>query len=282
MTTIKNLARSGSYRCQVFDGASLMASPTVATGNGIVNAAYYRNDYLHPNVLGTIQGLGPKLAQAIARVIPPTRPTLSTATDIYDAATNPSGNLLGTMGAFAGTAGTLGASPTPTGQLATGWTDGSSSGAAFASIAYTAADSGSPIPRTDGMPGNWNRAVAASANGNVVRQIYTTLSGLSPSSKFRLHFTCRVSNATLVNHLEAYVQMNCSTNGSAYNRALSLPSTAGMVSGTLADSGALYWSSDVMQCPADMTAAFFAFEYGCANGGSMTFDWADAKVELIP
>ncbi|RQO63125.1 hypothetical protein DBR47_00700 [Paucibacter sp. KBW04] len=283
VTTIKNLARSGSYRCQVFDGASLMASPTVAIGNGVVNAAYYRTDYLHPNLLGTIQGLGPKLTQAIARVIPPTRPALSSALDVYDAAVNPSGNLLGTKGMFAGTTGTFGLTPAPTGQLGTGWIDGNSGAFPFTSVVYTAADSGSPIPRTDGLPGNWNRVVATNAvGGSAVRQVYTPLTGLAPGVKFRLHFTCRVSSATLVNRLEAYVQLTCSTNGTAYNRALSLPGTAGMISGALADSGAMYWSSDVMQCPADMTAAFFAFEYGCASTGSITFDWADAKVEIVP
>lgn len=275
---IKALAQGSSYRVLVIDGFSMMTSPSSASGDSAVNSAYYRSDLVHPNILGTMQGIAPNLYPILARVIPPLTPCLTSGMDTYDATYNPYGNFLGTKGAFAGIAGTLGTGAS--GHLGTSWTDVAQGGAT--TVVYTAPDDGT-YARTDGIAGYWQRGVLTNSSGsNGYRVIYATATGVTVGQNIRIHGTIRLSAGTLVNRCEMYAYMACSSNGDANNYATQIGNSGSMVSGTLADTGAMYFSSDVMTVPAEATSVKAYFLIGVATGGGVTFDIQDARIEVIP
>lgn len=273
---VKRLVLDGALRCRVYDGFSQTVVPSQSFGDAAVIASYYQTDLLHPGLLGTVQGIGPTLAPVLASIIPPLRPALSSRMDVYDATYNPYGNLIGNNGSFYGVAGSLAAGGS--GTLASSWGDTVLSGTSTA--VYTAPDDGSPVARTDGVAGNWQRVVF-SATTTSGRQIQLPVSGITAGKKFRLHATVRISNATLINLFNVQVYQTVSSNGAATNVATQLDSLAAMASGTLTDSGALHISSQVMEAPAEITAAYFQFLYGCSAGGGMTLDIQDARIEFV-
>lgn len=92
--------------------------------------------------------------------------------------TNNWGNLL-TNGLFTGYATVSGTKGTGvSGDLGTSWTCNRSSGSTITAVC-TMPDSGAPIPRTDGYPGNWARIAISNANpsaaaGEAIRLFQTT------------------------------------------------------------------------------------------------------------
>ena len=111
----------------------------------------------------------------------PVRTPNSTAAMFYDATECPSGNLLATgQGQFLGTGGTKGSIITG-GDLATGWTAARAAGTTITGTG-TMPQSAVPIPRTDGVPGNWAEIVVdntnvGNANGEALRIASGVLSG---------------------------------------------------------------------------------------------------------
>jgi len=119
--------------------------------------------------------------EPVLRKYYPVRTPNGTAAMFYDATECPSGNLL-TIGQFLGTGGTKGVYITG-GDLATGWTAARSAGTTITGTA-TMPQSGAPIPRTDGVPGNWAEIIAdntnaSNANGEALRIASGVLTGWS-------------------------------------------------------------------------------------------------------
>ena len=145
----------------VFDGASLLTTPTGTSGAGLIDANAFRTDNIHVNMLGTIQSLAPKLlTDVIQKVFPIMRPAICSAANAYNATYNSAGNAIGAVGTFAGSAGTVNSgAPTlsATGTIGTGWTDtDQGSTATGATIVYSQATA-----RSDNLPGVFQRAVVA-------------------------------------------------------------------------------------------------------------------------
>jgi len=116
--------------------------------------------------------------EPVLRKYYPVRTPNGTAAMQYDATECPSGNLL-TTGQFLGTSGTKGVYMT--GDLATGWTAARIAGSTITGVG-TMPQSGVPIPRTDGVPGNWaeievDNTNASNANGEGLRIASSVVSG---------------------------------------------------------------------------------------------------------
>lgn len=118
--------------------------------------------------------------EPVLRKYYPVRTPNGTAAMFYDATECPSGNLL-TIGQFLGTGGTKGVYMT--GDLATGWAAARSAGTTITGVG-TMPQSGAPIARTDGVPGNWaeiavDNTNASNANGEALRIASGILTGWS-------------------------------------------------------------------------------------------------------
>lgn len=119
--------------------------------------------------------------EPVLRKYYPVRTPNGTAAMFYDATECPSGNLLATgQGQFLGTSGTKGVYITG-GDLATGWSAARAAGSTITGTG-TMPQSGAPIPRTDGVPGNWAEIVVdntnvGNANGEALRIASDVLSG---------------------------------------------------------------------------------------------------------
>lgn len=283
------MARSTAYSVTVFDGASLMLAPLVQTGNGILPAANYPTGNIHPYWTGLANAATP-MAASIGKLLPSLRPSLSSVMDVYDATYNPQGNLLGTSGQFLGTTGALnsgGVAPTATGELGTAWTEGGLTASTGATIVYTSPSSASPVPRADGLPGFVQRIVVnnSAGSGAIKRAAYrSAIAGLSAGMRVRLHIAVRVTNATRMNTLDAYLQFNVSSGPYSQIFLTEMANNAIMDAagvGSIADTGMLYLSSDSFLVPDLYSSAIVQVNHGCAQGGSYTLDLDDVFVEIL-
>lgn len=267
----------GAY---VWDKYSVVANPVGTTGTGVINTNYFHTDNLHLNAFGGIVSGLNLYDRLLSKLFTGLNGGISTAIDTYDATHNPYGNRLGTAGALIGTSGTLGATPTPTGTLATGWADALLAGSAYGSVVYTAPGAGSPVARTDGLAGNWQRVVAATAAaGGSSRSLTVNAANITGGAKYRARITIRLSNVTLLTNLSIYVEMAATSSGTkrsylgywGYNQT----------EGTLSDTGALYLQSPDFTAPSDVTTTKLIILFGNGTGGGMTIDWQDAVIEPV-
>ncbi len=264
----------GKGNCIVYDAWSTVVDPAVASGTGLVNANCFNGtDFLHPNLYGTINAIGPDFYSKItSKLFSSLNQFTASGGDIYDATYNPLGNLMGTSGTFVGSGGAVGANPTPSGTLATGWTDSECVGGTFfTSVVY------SQPARTDGYNGNTQRVVLANASGGSAgRQIRASpnLTGtLSAGTKARARISVRITNATLLNLFEASFKVG------VYNFLFDSPGP--QIGGTITDSGWMYFTSRPFIVPAGLGTCDWFIKVGCASTGGATIDLADAVVEAV-
>lgn len=263
-----------------WDKFSVVSNPLGTTGTGVINTNYFHTDNLHLNVFGGITcGLN-LYEKLLSKLFNGLTGGISSAIDTYDATHNPYGNRLGTIGAFIGTSGTLGGTPTPTGTLATGWVDALLAGSGYSTVVYTAPQDGSPVARTDELAGNWQRVVATTAaSGGSSRSIQATASNVAAGGTYRARLTARLSAVTLLTNFSVYVEMTATASGT--KRAYLGYWGYNQTGGTLADTGAMYLQSPDFVVPADVTSTKMIILYGNGTGGSMTLDIQDAVIEPV-
>jgi hypothetical protein len=275
-----------TLKVDVVDLSSPLLDPAVQTGATILPAAYFPSSDVHPHVTGAVAAQA-VLLPILQRILPSfLRNKLCSAQNVYDATNATRGNIIGTASQFIGTAGTLnggGTTVTATGTLGTGWADAKLTDAVGATLAFTAPQDASPVARTDGNYGNWQRIVlAAGATGAFSRQLSRTITGLSAGMRVRAGITFRFTNASRMNLFDAYLQIN--TSGTArfahiVNFGVKIQDAAGV--GVISDSGAYYAVSPVILLPSTMTTVSFGVLYGCAVNGGVTLDIQDAFVEIF-
>jgi len=156
--SLRLVALSRVMGFETWDAWSYLADPNGA--DGAPRSTMFQSDGLHTTGLGAVVAAKRAVVPAMARYVPKrvARPHPGVA---YNASTAPRGNLL-TNGAFTGTSGTI--STRASGTLGTSWTVGAAGGSALAIVA-TAPQAGSPIARTDDMPGAWQRFAINNATG---------------------------------------------------------------------------------------------------------------------
>ena len=270
---------------EVFDANSLVSNPRVTSGATIFNAGEFDTNLIHPS-LAAIMRLTPALSAVIKSQVTPHRPALTSITNAWHATYNPDGNLLGSAGKFIGSSGPKGANPVPTGSVPSGWEDlEGGSASAWASVVYTSADDGGAFARTDGVPGNWSRLVCttAGASGSARQMRYTVPNNFSAGKQYRLKGTVRISStsylkifnvglhlySTAGRRVDVYALFNCGYAATA-------------LASQIADTGALYLTSDPVNIPADFTGlAYLNVQFTCGAGGSITLDLDDFVVEPV-
>lgn len=281
------LASDADLVCEVVNLFSGVSSPSASSGAALVNGDFFGADLVHPNINGCLTRLADALSPSFNRLFPGFNRAVASAANAFDATHNPMGNLLGASGVFAGTGGGVGSNPAATGSVAASWSQGAASGS-FASVVSTAPADASPISRTDGVAGNWQRFVCANAGtGGANRVYFTNLTdpAFAAGRRVRVHLTIRISAATLVNSLDAALYVN-DTGGNVIAKLMLGADGNGtdMVSGTLTDSKALYLSTPEFVIPANVkttgTIAFLQIACGCSQGGGYTLDMQDAVVEF--
>lgn len=249
-------------------------NPTGTSGTGFINTTLYSSDSLHPSCSAWESLLlvaGDRVKKAITAKIFHT----TSGADAYDATLNPGGNLLGVKAGLSGTGGTLGASPVPTGTLPDSWTDANDGSAgSFTSVTY------SRQARTDGGPGQWVRGVFATASGGASGRYVSGNISTAPTvgSRYRVGIAIRVLSASLVNRLDMNLAYGGGSAGSSF--MLTNPVVNAMSSGSITDSGTLYFVSDEVTIPSGTTSAVFYLRVNCATGGSITLDFQEPF--LIP
>lgn len=265
---------------QVVDLYSTMRDFTSNTEIAI--ASQYNADRIHPSANASLQRLADILGPTFRKLLPGVglrRPV--NAQTAYNAASNSQGNYLGALAAMAGTGGTFGATPTPTGQLPTSWTDLYWSGTGFASVVYTSPASGSPIPCSDDPTKYWSQVVATTATGTCSRGVYVQCPTVPEvGKKVRVRGVLQLVNVTNYYALECSLTFTGST-GQAQWLVLQ-PGTGSVASNSIEDSGVLYFESDDIEVPPGTTASKIILTYTCSTGGSMTLRWRDFDVFPSP
>ena len=137
----------------------------------------FNTDLLHLSAKGAYIA-AVNAVEPVLRKYYPVRTPNGTAAMQYDATECPSGNLL-TIGQFLGTGGTKGVYMT--GDLATSWAAARAAGTTITGVGVMP-QSGSPIARTDGVPGNWAQITVdntnvGNANGEGLRIVSSIISG---------------------------------------------------------------------------------------------------------
>ena len=269
--------------CLIFDAFSRFVNPTALSGDSVINLADFTSDKIHPVFAGFVNRTATPLALLLSRIIPQQNGTLVSATNIYDATNNPTGNLLGTAGQCIGTTGTKAGSPTPTGELPDGWVE-SAGGGSFASIDYSSPQGASPVARADGFPGHWFRTQYNTATGDSDRSLKCekTITHVA-GRKYRLLGTLRISGATFLKIFQLQLLLVSASGRSVTTSAVyKLGSTPIGVSAVIADTGALYLASDPVSPPDDFTGVIRVTTWCIVgNGGSATIDLADVVVDPV-
>ena len=270
----------------VIDGGSRFFVPQVASGSGIVNAYDFASDGLHPPPSAIINRFMPVALDALSRLLPKLGSgRISTAMDQYDATNNPTGNRAGAAGFFAGTSGTPGTAPVPSGQLPSSWVDSTTTpGNPFASVVYTPPTDGAAVPRDDG-PGNWFRAQYNIATvGNSDRMLKLTLANtFNAKQKYRLRLTVRLKNTSALRMLQGSLFFGSSGGRSINGHALLQSGFAPISpSASIPDSGPMYLASDEVAVPDDFNGTAYITIWTIVGlGGSADMYLADAIVEQV-
>jgi len=271
----------GKNNCVIYDAWSTVVDPSVASGTGLVNAACFSTDFLHLSLYGSVAAIAPDFyTKVVSQLFQNMNQFTTSGGDIYDATYNPLGNLLGTAGAFIGTAGSIGTNTggnAPSGSLATGWTDiDSVLGGHFVDVTY------SQPARSDGYNGVVQRVVLATATGGAagrrIRLSPNLTSTLAAGTKARARIAIRLTNTTLLSVLQALFKAA----GSASTYAYIVSQVTAQTAGTITDSGMMYFTSHPFIVPASLGTCDFFIYLACASGGSATIDICDASVEAIP
>jgi hypothetical protein len=290
LRAVQSLAATSGAKVMVLDWVSALLDPYATNGNP--PAAYYNAGNVHPLMTATVGAVPPVVVPYLKQMLPDYPYAPCYVGDVYDATYNQAGNLIGNKGQFIGTAGTLNAAastPTATGTLATGWSEQQSGNSTGATVVYTAPQAGSPVARTDGRPGGWQRVTVDNTAGgsSVGRLLFTAVTGLTAGMRVRIHMTVRVTSATRMNLWNNYLTIN-QTSGPVHD--LHLPNLASSTNyqdaasaGSIVDSGAMRFSSQVIRVPDNVNAANVSwyFQFGCAVGGAFTLDMQDAFVEIL-
>ena len=264
-----------SASVDVVDMALPYGDPLGATGNALVYADLF-SDYIHTSIVGAYGKSAQIGADFLRRAFPSaTWYRRSNGADVYNATTNPYGNMLGTRGSMVGTTGTISTTgaPSATGQLPTGWVDSQASGT-FSTLTYTAPQSGSPIAKPGNLPGYFTRMVAANTSGSNAQRYINIPFDSNPviGGYYRMGLTVRLTNATGFNQFEIITQLV----GAGYLvQAMATGASPSLATATLSDSGLMTIVSEPFKIPAGTTGASFYIRVGCATGGGFTLDIAD-------
>lgn len=168
------MQNASSIGYEIVDVNSILRNPA-GTLSDPLTATNLSTDLFMPSSRGAYliakNVLYPVLSKYLPSITQKTNPAIPYST------TNPHGNLL-TNGRFTGVSGTKGSGCT--GDIADSWTCGRTSGSTVA-VVGTMPDSGSPIARTDGLPGKWARFVISGATAADVITI-TQTSNISTSN----------------------------------------------------------------------------------------------------
>lgn len=276
-------------RCEIVDLFALAVNPRATSGAGLVAVAHEWADLLHPS-WAAIMRWAPAMRSKIEHVVPTRAPTVSSGIDIYDATYNPRGNCMGSLGNFAGTTGTKTAVyPAATGSVPAAWEDldgGTTAGNSWASVVYTSPDDASPVPRTDGLPGSWSRIVCSTAGAAGSSRSFRcapAAGNFVAGGAYKMSGALRVSNASFLKilNVQAYYY---STSGRAVQQFLlaNIGFAAQGINAAIADTGALYLESDIVNIPNDFTGlAYVTVSLTCGAGGSVTLDLADFKIDPV-
>lgn len=254
-------------------------NPLGSSGTGLINADQFAVDNLHlhaPALLGKTASIG---AAALTRLYPNAGSIRRVnAADAWSAQ-HPRGNFLGPNAAGGGTGGGLAVGST--GQLPTGWTETAYAG--MMAAVYTAAQSGSPIPRTDNRNGYWTRGVYTNSSGaQATRSISIPLWAFPQGSQyFRQGLTLKFTNVTGLTGVSIFFALTGGTNGAGpWPGLLQTGGSAPLATATL-NSQELYLVSQPFKVRADATGGAFYIQFTFANGGGGTIDMADPFIEAV-
>lgn len=215
-------------------------------------------------------------------VIPARLPSIRSATDAYDATNNPAGNLLGTLGQFAGSGGTAGSSPVPSGVVPDGWSDSvSGSPSAWASITLTEPTNASPVARPD-VPGNFMSVSysTAGASGSLRKFTAARTTQLPANKKFFVQATARIRDASFLKSFQiSLLFLSASGRHAASYCMFNTGSAPASTGSAFSDSGVMYFESEPVSPPSDFIGEWrVVVTTECGPGGSAKIDMADFGV----